>query len=245
MPHLIDERQIRQAIEVAGLSYVQRLNPRIAAQLSLWLTMMLAAPRNLTAVRDPQAAIEKHIIEPLAGRHRLIGADLPVPHGPMIDIGSGNGAPGLPIALCEPERQTTLLDSRAGAAAFLKDVIAELDAPQISVLHERAEIAAHTAQREQFALALSRAAAPPAAAMELIIPYLQIGGIAAAWTGELSETDSASVAQALKALGAEPTPIDPPRDIVVATKIHPTDARYPRSWNQIRRRSLGLSRPER
>ena len=67
MPHLIDERQIRQAIEVAGLSYVQHLNPKIAAQLSLWLTMMLAAPRNLTAVRDPQAAIQKHVIEPLAG----------------------------------------------------------------------------------------------------------------------------------------------------------------------------------
>ena len=60
----------------------------------------------------------------------------------MIDIGSGNGAPGLPIALCETERQTTLLDSRAGAAAFLNDVIAKIDAPQITILHERAEIAA-------------------------------------------------------------------------------------------------------
>ncbi len=236
MPHLIAEHQIRDAIDAAGLSYVQDLNPKLAAQLSVWLTMLLAAPRNLTAIREPQAAIQKHVIEPLAGRHRLISADLPVPHGPMIDIGSGNGAPGLPFALCEPDRQATLLDSRIGAAAFLEEVIAQVEAPQISAIHERAETAAHTNLRARFALALTRATAPPAAAMELVIPFLQVGGVAAAWTGELSETDTESVSQVLEVLGAELTPIDPPPDIIVATKIRPTEDRYPRSWNQIRRR---------
>lgn len=241
MPHLIDEQQIRDAIDAAGLSYVQDLNPRVGSQLSIWLTRLLSAPRNLTAIREPNEAIQKHLIEPLAGRHRLIGADLPVPHGPMIDIGSGNGAPGLPLALCEPERQATLLDSRAGAAAFLREVVVEIGASQISVLQERAEIAAHEELREQFAVAVSRAAATPAAAMELMVPYLQIGGVAAAWTGELSETDTASVTSILEILGAELTPIDPPRDIIVATKIRATDSRYPRPWSQIRRRPLSES----
>ena len=241
MPHLIDERQIRTALDVAGLSYVEDLNPRIATQLSVWLNAMLAAPRNLTAVRKPDAAVQKHVIEPLTGRHRLIGADLPVPHGAMIDIGSGNGAPGLPIALCEPNREATLLDSRAGAAAFLNEVIARIDAPQIRVLHERAELAVQAGLRERFALAVSRAAATPATVMELMAPYLQVGGVAVAWTGELSEAHTQSVARALEVLGAELTPIDPPPDILVATKIRPTDPRYPRSWNQIRRQPLGGS----
>ena len=93
--------------------------------------------------------------------------------------------------------------------------------------------------RERFALAVSRAAAPPTAAIELIVPYLQVGGIGVLWTGELSDADIASVSGVLDVLGAELTPIDPPRDMVVATKFRATDARYPRSWNQIRRRPLG------
>ena len=238
MPYLIDERRIQAALDRARLGYVQNLNPDLPAQLAIWLSELLVAPRNLTAIRDPDAAIRKHVIEPLAGRHRLIHADLPIPHGPLIDIGSGNGAPGLPIALCEPQRhqrQAVLLDARAGAAQFLNDVITQIDAPQIGVLQARAEIAAHSEQRERYALALSRAAAPPAAALELTIPYLQIGGVAAIWTAEPSEDETDNLAQVAEALGAALSPIDPPQDIIVATKVRPTTRRYPRPWNQIRR----------
>ena len=243
MPHLIDEQQIRAALRLAGLSYVEDLNPDLPRQASLWLTLMLAAPRNLTAIRDPQAAIDKHLIEPLTGRHRLIAADLPVPHGPLIDIGSGNGAPGIPLALCEPERSATLLDSRQGAAEFLTGVVEQIDAPQITVQHQRAERAAHSGLRGQFAVAISRAAAPPTVALELVLPFLQIGGIAAVWSGELPAAESEAVSLALTELGAEPTPIDPPADIIVATRTLDTDPRYPRSWNRIRRQPLGARRP--
>lgn len=242
MKYLIDERQIRLALDRAGLSYVQDLNPNLPRQSAAWLTMLLAAPRNLTAIRDPQAAIDKHLIEPLTGRHRLIASDLPIPHGPLIDIGSGNGAPGLPLALCEPDRETLLLDARQGAARFLQQVIQQINAPHVTVRHERAEQAAHSDLRSRFSLALTRAAAPPTVALELILPFLQIGGIAAAWTGQLSHDETGSVAIALNGLGAEPTPIDPPPDIIVATKTRETNPRYPRSWNQIKRRPLGASR---
>ncbi|MDE2986795.1 MAG: class I SAM-dependent methyltransferase [Chloroflexota bacterium] len=243
MPYLIDEQQIRAALRLAGLSYVEDLNPDLPRQSALWLTMMLAAPRNLTAIRDPENAINKHLIEPLTGRHRLIAADLPIPHGPLIDIGSGNGAPGIPLALCEPERNATLLDSRQGATRFFTQVIEQIDAPQITVRNQRAEQAAHSGLREQFAVAVTRAAAPPTVALELAVPFLQIGGIAAAWTGELSVDEKEAVSRALRELGAEPTPIDPPADIIVATRTHQTDARFPRSWNRIRRQPLGLRRP--
>lgn len=243
MPYLIDEQQIRAALRPAGLSYVEDLNPNLPRQAARWLTMMLAAPRNLTAIRDPETAIDKHLIEPLTGRHRLIGADLPIPHGPLIDIGSGNGAPGLPLALCELERETTLLDSRQGATRFLTQVIEQIDAPQVTVRHQRAEQAAHSGLREQFAVAVTRAAAPPTVALELTVPFLQIGGIAAAWTGELAVDEKEAVSRALRELGAEPTPIDPPADIIVATRTHQTDARLPRTWNRIRRQPLGLRRP--
>ena len=235
MPHLIDPHRIRAALDRAGLSYVEQGNPNLPEQAAVWLTTMLAAPRNLTAVHDPQAAIRKHLIEPLAGRHRLLAADLPLPHGPLIDIGSGNGAPGLPVALCEPGREAVLLDARSAAVSFLNEVIAQIGAPRIGVLKERAELAARTIQRERFALAVTRAAAPPAAALELTIPYLQIGGVAAAWTAELSADETERLAEVATALGAELSPIDPPHDMLVATKLYPTNPRYPRPWPQIRR----------
>lgn len=239
---LIDAGQIRRELDRAGLAYVETENPAIAAQMSLWLNALLAQPRNLTAVNTPQSAIAKHVIEPLIGRHRLIQADLPVPHGPSIDIGSGNGAPGLPIALCEPQRPATLLESRRGAAEFLNSVVARLDGPKIEVFAQRAEQAGQADSRGRFSLATSRAAAPPPIAMELTIPLLAVGGIAMLWTGALDEPTIADLSVAANQLGAELTMLDPPHDIVVATKLRATDARYPRSWNRIRRRPLGLSR---
>lgn len=240
MTDLIDKHQIARALDQAGLGYVQKLNPQISRQLGQWLSALLEAPRNLTGIRDPAEAISRHAIEPLQGRHRLIEADLPVPHGPMIDIGSGNGAPGLPFALCEPDREATLLDSRSGASHFLELVCAQIGAESIRVLQERAEVAARTAQRGRFALALSRAAAPPTVALELLTPFLQVGGIAALWTGELDDHAVRQLNRSAIELGAEPTPLDPPRDIAVFTQVRPVDDRFPRRWNQILRRPLPL-----
>lgn len=240
MTDLIDEHQIARAIEGGGLGYVQQLNPQITQQLRRWLTALLEEPRNLTAIRDPDAVIARHIIEPLQGWHRLIAADLPVPHGPMIDIGSGNGAPGLPIALCEPGRNATLLDSRVGAARFLETVSIQIGAEQLTVLHERAELAARTDLRGRFAMALSRAAAPPTVALELVVPFLKVGGIAMLWTGELDDRAVQQLSRSAIELGAEPTPLDPPHDIAVFTQVRPVGDRFPRRWNQILRRPLPL-----
>ncbi len=238
MSDLPDERQISQALERSGLRYVQDLNPDLAAQLSRWLNLLLASPHNLTAIRGPETAIDRHIIEPLLGRHRLIAADLPVPHGPLIDVGSGNGAPGLPIALCEPGRTATLLDSRSGSTEFLGAVVEQLGAPWITVVNERAERAAHTDLRERFALALTRAAAPPDIAIELTVPFLRVGGLAMLWTGDLETDPRNRLNRAASLLGADPTPLDAPLDIQVFTKTSTTEPRYPRAWNQLRRRPL-------
>ena len=242
MSDLIDPERIGRELEQVGLGYVASLNPTIVQQLGLWLEALLDQPRNLTSVRTPQAAIAKHIIEPLIGRHRLIHADLAVPHGPMIDVGSGNGAPGLPLALCEPQRPATLLDSRQSAARFLKSVVDRLEDVRIEVVNRRAEQAAHTELRGRFSLAVTRAAAPPPIAMELLIPFLHVGGIAVLWTGAVAEQPLDELRVVATELGAELTMLDPPHDIVVATKLRATDVRVPRSWNQIRRRPLGRSR---
>ena len=210
-------------------------NPDLAAQAAEWLNLMLAAPHNLTALRTPDAALQKHLIEPLSGWRRLLAADLSVPHGLLIDVGSGNGAPGLPIALCAPLRPALLLDARQAAVRFLDAVVRDLGTEQISVRCERAETAGHGTLRERGAVALSRATAPPAAALELLVPLLQIGGVAVIWTGELPLEQRRMLAATARVLGAELASIDPPQDMLVAIKQRHTEPRYPRGWHQIRR----------
>ena len=230
MPTPTPTAELERLIAETGL----RLPARAPRRLALWLGALLAQPRNLTGVAEPAAAVAKHIIEPLQGFEAVLSADIALPHGAMIDVGSGNGAPGLPIALAYPQRPTTLLDSRAGAAEFLRTLPELLDAPQISVWKGRAEQAADL--RERFAVALTRAAAPPPAALELTIPLLDLGGVLIAWARP--PADRAGLAAAAEQLGAALMPLDAGVELIAAVKSAPTPARYPRPWPQIRRQPL-------
>ena len=202
---------------------------RLARGLALWLGAMLAAPRSLTAVAEPAAAVEKHVFEPLAAWQRLRAAE-DVPDGPLIDVGSGNGAPGLPIALLEARRGAALLDSNRRAAEFLAAMPGLLGTPRIEVLQERAEIAARGGLRERFAAAVTRAAAPPPAALELALPFLRDGGIALAFTG----ADAGPLEAVAARLGGRLLPA-PAEGLVAVRKMQPSPARFPRRWAAIRR----------
>lgn len=223
-------RLIDEALEAAGL----RLVPRAREQLALWLGALLAERRNLTGVREPSAAVAKHVVEPLAGFEAVLGADIAVPHGPLVDVGSGNGAPGLPIGLVYPDRSVLLLDSRAASVEFLAGMPGLLGAPQIGVRLGRAEEAVDL--RGRFAVAVTRAAAAPAAALELALPLLDIGGVLAMWArppAELRELEGAA-----EALGGALMPLGAGVELIAAVKTGPTPAGYPRRWAQIRRRPL-------
>ena len=204
----------------------------LARRLALWLGAMLAHPRNLTAIADYESAVRKHVAEPLIGWQQLRAAT-DVPDGPLIDVGSGNGAPGLPIALIEAPRPATLLDSNRHAAEFLAGMPGLLGAAQIEVRHERAERAAHGELRERFAAAVTRAAAPPPAALELILPFVRTGGVALAFTGDGIEPLEPVAAR----LGGRVLAV-PAAGLVAVRKERPAPARFPRRWAAIRRAPL-------
>ena len=230
MPTVTPTAELERLIAEGGL----RVSARARRQLALWLGALLAQPRNLTGVAEPAAAVAKHVREPLRGFEAVLQADIALPHGAMVDVGSGNGAPGLPIALAYPERPVTLLDSRAAAAEFLRTLPELLGAPQISVWEGRAEQAVEL--RERFAVALTRAAAPPTVALELTIPLLDLGGVLIAWARP--PDDRTGLAAAAERLGAALTPLDAGVELIAAVKSAPTPARYPRPWPQIRRQPL-------
>jgi 16S rRNA (guanine527-N7)-methyltransferase len=134
--------------------------------------MLLAANRrtNLIGARDIAALIAVHFLDslaPVAGR-RLVS--------PALDVGSGAGLPGIPLALAFPELSVTLLEPRAKRAAFLRTAVADLDLRNVEVAQIGAERAGRGEWRDRGATVLARALAKPPAALELALPLVRPAG---------------------------------------------------------------------
>jgi 16S rRNA (guanine527-N7)-methyltransferase len=97
--------------------------------------------------------------------------------GPIVDVGSGGGAPGLPLASALPGRQVTLLEASSRKCAFLERWAAEF--PNVSVVRGRAE----EQEPERFGVAVAKALAPPAVAAELCLGLVAPGGAAILFVG--------------------------------------------------------------
>lgn len=105
-----------------------------------------------------------------------------------VDLGSGNGWPGLAVKLCFPEARVALMDARQGACRFMAGLLMEAPLKGTSVLEVRAEEAARDPLlREGFGLVASRAMAAPAVALELCAPFAQVGGKVVLWLGPEQE----------------------------------------------------------
>jgi 16S rRNA (guanine527-N7)-methyltransferase len=101
---------------------------------------------NLTSVRDPQEMISRHILDSLAVLPYLSGSSL-------LDVGTGAGLPGIPVAITNPNMAVTLLDSNSKKTRFLQQVKSELAIPNITVVHARVE----QAELTKFATVIARA----------------------------------------------------------------------------------------
>jgi 16S rRNA (guanine527-N7)-methyltransferase len=112
---------------------------------------------NLTGVRGADELVDRHLVESFALRAHLNGVEI-------ADVGSGAGLPGLPLAIVEPERRFTLIESRAKRVRFLRHVVGELELRNTVVAHSRAE---DLHVERPFDTVLARAVAPPAELLEL------------------------------------------------------------------------------
>ena len=107
---------------------------------------------NLTGVRGADEVVDRHLVESFALRALIKGTH-------VADVGSGGGLPGVPLAIAEPERRFTLIESRAKRVHFLRHVVGELKLKNTSVAHSRAE---DLHVERPFDTVLARAVAPPA-----------------------------------------------------------------------------------
>ena len=184
------------------------------------------ARMNLTRVSaDPAEAIDRNYLDSLSPLAHLSGAKT------CVDVGSGAGFPGVPLAIFLPDTHFVLMDSLLKRVEFLRGVINELSLNAEAVCL-RAEEAGRGAMRESFDAATARAVAPLNVLCELLLPLVRVGGKAVALKGP----GAAAAQNALEALGGrlaaiEEVPI-PGRDwahtLAVLAKTAPTPEKYPR-----------------
>lgn len=217
------------------------------SRLGLYLALLLDANNafNLTAIRDPAEAWTRHILDSLTLIPVL--AELPE-NSRVIDVGSGGGLPGIPLAITMPSIRFTLLEATGKKAAFLNDLRAPLALSNTEVLNQRAESAAHLhkagGHREKYAAAVARAVGPLAVIAELTAGFVEVGGIVALIKGEKAEQELEEGAKACEMLGVShvatiPTPTG---RIVVLDKVKPISRMYPRPDGEPKRVPLGVKR---
>ena len=190
---------------------------------------------NLTSLRKPEAIEQRHIGESLAVARALTAAGVLPPGARVIDVGSGGGLPGIPIAIARPDVVVTLLEATGKKAAFLQEAVTALGLGNVQVLAARAEEAAHRpAEREAYDLAIARAVAPLLALVELALPFVRVGGALAAVKGSRAEQEIEEAAAAIRACGGGPVRKrgldtgDPNLCLLIIPKIVGTPAHLPR-----------------
>jgi 16S rRNA (guanine527-N7)-methyltransferase len=189
-------------------------------RLERWLEALVTTP-GLTAIRDADQARRVHLEEGLRAVEVVRRFD-----GPIVDVGSGGGAPGMPLAAALPERVVTLLDSSRRKCAFLERWTREF--PNVRVVCARAE----EQPVDSWGVAVAKALAPPPVAAEWCLPLVGPGGAAILFVGPSAELDP--VAKVAERLAAEPA--DSPPGLLVLRKLGPTPAGFPRRPGVARRR---------
>jgi 16S rRNA (guanine527-N7)-methyltransferase len=190
--------------------------------LQSWLAAVVAIP-GLTALRDLGDARRVLLEDSLRGVELVRSLD-----GPIVDVGSGGGAPGIPLAAALPDREVTLLEAEERKADFLRRWESRL--PNVRVVRGRAE----EQETDLFGVAVAKALAQPPVAAEWCLPLVRPGGTVVLWVGPSVELERvARVAERIA--GGEP---ENREGLLVIPKLGPTPDGFPRRPGVARKRPL-------
>ncbi|MBD0302959.1 MAG: 16S rRNA (guanine(527)-N(7))-methyltransferase RsmG, partial [Tolypothrix sp. T3-bin4] len=197
---------------------------------------------NLTRIIDPEEFWEKHLWDSLRGIAPLLSGKINFAVSStspaFIDIGTGAGFPGIPVAFAIANCQITLLDSTRKKITFIQEILSELALSNAKTLVGRAEeIGQQPQHRERYDLALIRAVGTGSACAEYALPLLKTKGLAVIYRGNWTEDETTALQNAVEQLGGTieliekfTTPLSNSiRHCLYLRKVTNTPAKFPRA----------------
>ena len=194
---------------------------------------------NLTAITDREEFVQKHLVDSLLCAETLEFTE----SSSICDVGTGGGFPGVPLAVCYPEKEFVLMDSLAKRIKIVQQICDELSIKNVRAVHGRAEDLARTEDyREAFDLCVSRAVANMRVLSEYCIPFVRVGGSFIAYKGADCESEIDDSKEAIRRLGGGETEIRKlphlGHSLVIIKKVSPTPKTYPRKAGTPARKPL-------
>jgi 16S rRNA (guanine527-N7)-methyltransferase len=226
------------------------LDPGDSERLGRYLALLEAgnASMNLTSVVEPEQMWRRHVLDSLT----LVGPLAELPDGSRVmDVGSGGGVPGVPLAICMPGIEFVLLEATEKKAAFLLRVVELLGLKNVRVVHDRAERAGQDrgkvsgegrvgGHREAYDAVIARAVGRITILAELTVPLCRVGGRVLLIKGAKAEEEVGEAKEALHQLKAvyAGTMETPTGRIVALEKSSATPRTFPRPDGEPARRPI-------
>jgi len=229
-------QELRSALEAMELSLPAELLPLL--ERFAVMVRQTNARMNLTSVTDPAGMAVKHFADSLS----LL--KLAVPEGAsVVDVGTGGGFPGMPLAIARPDLEVVLLDATQKKTRFLNDACRELGLENCKAVTGRAETLAHEpAFRESFDIAVWRGLGDLRVGAELCLGLVKVGGAGVAMKGPRLDEELPAARPVIGQMGArvERTvevflPGGLHHRLLMLRKHSPTPRYLPRAWSKIRR----------
>ncbi|MCR4908432.1 MAG: 16S rRNA (guanine(527)-N(7))-methyltransferase RsmG [Lachnospiraceae bacterium] len=230
----MDDKRYRDII--SSLEYLGLECPdRVAGLMVQYYDSLIETNRamNLTRITEWREAVIKHFTDSLSlMKYYSFSAGSRV-----LDLGTGAGFPGVPLAICFPSVQFLLMDSVAKKLRFIEETCSELKIENVAVIHGRAEeLGRNNNYREKFDTVLSRAVGELSILTEFCLPFVKNGGVFTAYKSETVNNEIPEAGNAIKLLGGEIretpsfslTESGPKRTLVIIKKVRTTPGKYPR-----------------
>lgn len=233
------KQEITQILQEVGYSPSEKQ----VTQLDLFYRILVEKNKvmNLTALQEPTDFLEKHLRDSL-----LLHLHFPfLENTKLIDVGTGAGFPGVPIAIMEPKIAVSLLDSLTKRIIFLEEVIEKLQLVNANTIHARAEAAGRMPElREKFDYCVSRAVSHLNKLSEYCLPLVKKGGYFIPYKAEKVLSELPESERAIRLLGGEYLEMKEDQ-ILGAKRFFPmiqkkkgTPSEYPRTSDKIAKKAL-------
>ena len=224
-------KKLAKALELLGVSYQKDTLEKFQRYMELVLEWNEKV--NLTSITDAEGFEMKHFVDSVA----ICGFSQIQEARKVIDVGTGAGFPGIPLAILYPEKEFLLVDSLKKRIKIVDEISREIGLANVAFCHGRAEdLAQKEEYRERFDLCVSRAVANLAVLSEYCIPFVKVGGWFAAYKSGGIEEELKTSLHAIEQLGGHLEEnhsikiegYELNHQILLIKKIKKTRSKYPR-----------------